>query len=97
VKKVRGKALASSRRSVSKRRAGRMVLGRVSGANSGRVTVSLQRYKKGRWSKARVLRTTVDSSGVFSKSLKVKRGKWRVRASYNGAGSPCTGFVRFKS
>jgi hypothetical protein len=97
VKKVRGKAVTSSRSAASKRRAGRMVLGRVTGANSGRVTVSLQQFKKGRWSKARVLRTTVDSSGAFSKSLKVKHGKWRVRASYNGAGSPCTGFVKFKN
>jgi hypothetical protein len=74
-----------------------MVLGRVSGANSGRVTVTLQRFKKGRWSKARALRTSVNSSGVFSKGIKVKRGKWRVSANYHGAGSPCSGYVKFKS
>jgi hypothetical protein len=61
------------------------------------VTVTLQRFAKGRWTKARALRMTLKSSGKFSKRIKVKRGKWRVRASYAGTGSSQSDFVRFKS
>jgi hypothetical protein len=96
VKRARSKGVrSSSRRSAAKR--GRMVVGRVTGAVSGRVKVTLQRFVKGHWSKARTLKTTVKSSGEFSKRLKVKRGKWRVRASYDGSGrSSKSGFVSFK-
>lgn len=96
VQRARANASAkSSRASASKRGASRLVLGRVSGANSGRVTVTLQRFMKGHWTKAKSLRTTVKSSGAFSKSIKVKRGKWRVSASHDGSGSR-SGFVSFK-
>jgi hypothetical protein len=92
VKRSRVKALASSSRSAAKR-AGRIVLGHVAGASKGRVTVTLERFSKGHWTKARTVRTTVKSSGKFSKRIKVKRGKWRVRASY---GSGASRFVAFK-
>jgi hypothetical protein len=96
VKRARAKGVrSSSRRSAAKR--GRVVVGRVTGAASGHVKVTLQRLVKGRWSKARTFKTTVKSSGEFSKRVKVKRGKWRVRASYDGAGhSSQSGFVKFK-
>ena len=89
----------SSRRSAAASRAGRIILGQVTGAKSGRVTVTLQRLRQGRWTKSRVLRTAVASSGEFSKRISVKRGRWRVRASYaasNGKSSAQSGFVRFK-
>jgi polysaccharide biosynthesis protein PslG len=96
VKRAHAKSAArSSRASASKRGASRLVLGHVSGANSGRVTVTLQRLVKGHWAKAKTMRTTVKASGAFTKSIKVKRGKWRVRASHDGSGSR-SGFVNFK-
>ena len=52
------------------------------------MTVTLQRFMQGPLEKGRALRTKVKASGEFSKSIKVKRGKWRVRASYDGSGSP---------
>jgi hypothetical protein len=100
VKRARASSLAMSsgrRAAAAKRSKGRIVLGRVTGASSGRVTVTLQRFVKGRWTKARALPTTVKSSGEFSKSIKVKRGKWRVSASYEGPGSTShSSFVGFK-
>jgi hypothetical protein len=92
VKRARTKGVrSSSRRSAARR--GRVVVGQVAGATSGRVTVTLQRFVKGSWKKVRALKTTVKSSGQFAKRLKVKRGKWRVRASYDSTQS---GFVGFK-
>jgi cellulase (glycosyl hydrolase family 5) len=81
------------------RNAGRIVLGRVTGAASGRVTLSLQRLQHGRWTKARSQRTSLESSGRFSKRIKLKRGRWRVRAKYGapGAAGPAqSGFVKFR-
>ena len=96
VKRAARTRAKSSRSASASKQAGRIVVGTVKGATSGRVTVTLQRYSKGRWSKARSLRTTVKSSGQFSKRIKVKRGKWRVRASYDGSGSSSSSFVKFK-
>jgi hypothetical protein len=97
VKVKRARSGKQVRSSSSASKAGRIVIGQVTGASGGRVTVTLQRFAKGRWSKARSLRTTLKSSGKFSKRIKVKRGKWRVRASYAGTGSSQSDFVRFKS
>jgi hypothetical protein len=96
VKVKRARTGKQARSSSSASRTGRIVVGRVTGASAGRVTVTLQRFSKGRWSKARALRMTLKSSGKFSKRIKVKRGKWRVRASYAGTGSSRSDFVRFK-
>jgi polysaccharide biosynthesis protein PslG len=101
VKRARAKATANSaRRKAARRSAGRIVVGRVTGAASGRVVLTLQRLRHGRWTKVGSQRAPLESSGRFSKRLAVKRGRWRVRASYEGASarSPAqSGFVKFTS
>jgi hypothetical protein len=99
VKRAAVKASSRSRRTASASSAGRIILGQVKGAGLGRVSVTVQRLHHRRWVKVRVLRAAVAASGGFAKRIKVKRGRWRVRASYSGpSAQSCaqSGFVRFK-
>jgi cellulase (glycosyl hydrolase family 5) len=86
---VNGSAKASSKnRARRSRRAGRKSLvGRVSGANSGRVLLAFQRFnsKKHKWSRKVVRKVRLTKAGTFKRKLgTLAHGRWRVRASYAG-------------
>jgi hypothetical protein len=92
---VSGSAKTSSKqRPRGSRRAGRKALvGRVSGATSGRVVLSFQRFvaKKHKWGREVVRKVRLTKSGAFQRKLgSLAHGKWLVRASYAG-GPDCEG------
>ena len=100
VKRARGAKVSSKSAGRSKRakRGGKILLGRVTGASSGKVMVTLLRKAHGRWVKAGKLRTAVGRGGDFSKRIRVKRGRWRARASYSSTQGPLhSGFVGFRA
>ena len=103
VRRRRTLATGSSRnarrhRHATKRRSHRTVLsGLVHGARSGRVTVTLQVYRRGHWHKARARKTALNRA-AFTTKIRLRHGLWRLRATYSGSGhKPLTStYARFK-
>ncbi len=76
------------------------VVGRVRGADHGRVVVRLgRRNEHGKWRRKRRFRTHVGENGRFTRRVRrLARGRWRVRAVYRvrGARDPRSQLVRFR-
>jgi hypothetical protein len=86
---VSGSAQASSTKRARRSRRARtkVLVGRVAGATSGRVSLSFQRFdtKKHKWSKKVVRKLSLTKAGAFERKLgSLAHGKWRVRAAYQG-------------
>jgi hypothetical protein len=69
------------------------VRGRVTGASDGRVRIVVERRKRRRWATVRRARAAVRSSGSYTRRLaRLKRGRYRVRATYPSATPGSDGF-----
>jgi Hypothetical glycosyl hydrolase family 15 len=70
------------------RASGVRVQGRVSGASTGRVKISVQRKRGSGWVTARRATATVAQAGTYSRDLaRLASGSYRVRARFTGTGS----------
>jgi len=70
------------------RASGVRVQGRVSGASTGRVKISVQRKRGSRWVSARQATAAVAKSGTYSRDLaSLAAGRYRVRARFTGSGA----------
>lgn len=73
------------RHATTRRLRSKVLSGRVVGARSGRVTVTLQSYSRGHWRKDRALKTSLKHA-AFSARTHLRHGLWRLRATYSGSG-----------
>jgi hypothetical protein len=61
------------------------VIGKVLGADAGRVTIELQHRVGGKWRKAGTRTTSVSRLGNFKRAMVSRgNGRWRIRAVYSG-------------
>ncbi|MEA2404891.1 MAG: polysaccharide biosynthesis protein PslG, partial [Thermoleophilaceae bacterium] len=76
------------------------VLGKVVGADGGRVTIELQHLVGSQWRAAGTRSTSVGRLGDFKRAMVQRgRGKWRIRAIYTGTRKKApskSAFVRFR-
>jgi hypothetical protein len=64
------------------------VHGKVSGASSGKVKITIQKRAGRAWKTARQAHATVSTVGAYSRDVaKLPRGAYRVQARYLGTGS----------
>jgi hypothetical protein len=76
------------------------VLGRVIGANGGRVVLAFERRAHGKWQRAplRVLNVKPDGSFTSKKLKPLRSGVWRVKGHYSAASTPAASrFLYFKT
>jgi hypothetical protein len=81
------------------RMSGVRVHGKVRGATGGNVRIVVERRHGHRWKSVRRSRAPVSDSGRYSRALaRLARGRYRVRASYEGTGTArpsSSGYHRF--
>jgi hypothetical protein len=72
------------------------VHGKVRGASSGKVKITIQQRKGRKWKTARRTHAIVSAVGAYSRDVaKLRRGSYRVRARYLGTGSTLPSSSRY--